>query len=135
MLLTSADTAAQGVPTFDVAGATGEFIEANPDFLETWTRAQDWAVQQLLDSPDDASVGLAVQLGITPEQAHTQAEGLQFLRASEQASSEYLGGGLAEDLQANAEFLLSQGEITGVSDPEVYRDGVYVDAAKAVAGP
>ncbi|BBZ02108.1 glycine/betaine ABC transporter substrate-binding protein [Mycolicibacterium chitae] len=135
VLLTSADTAAQGVPTFDVAGATGEFIEANPEFLETWTRAQDWAVQQLLDSPDEASVGLAVQLGITPEQARTQAEGLQFLRASEQASTEYLGGGLAEDLQANAEFLLSQGEVTGVSAPEVYRDGVYVDAAKAVAEP
>lgn len=134
VLLTSADTAAQGVPTFDLAGATRDFIQANPEFLDTWTRAQDWAVQQLREKPDDASVALAVQLGIPPEQARKQMDGLQFLRASEQASTNYLGGDFAGNLQSTAEFLKTQGEITEVSAPEVYRNGVYVDAVKKVAG-
>lgn len=135
VLITSADTAAQGVPTFDLAGANREFIQANPEFVEAWTRAQDWAVQQLLERPDEASVALAVQLGISPEQARTQMDGLRFLRASEQASTAYLGGDFAGNLQSTAEFLKTQGEITEVSSPEAYRDGVYVDAVRKVAGP
>lgn len=133
VLLTSADTAAEGVPTFDLAGATRDFIESNPEFMETWTRAQDWAVEQLRTDPQEASVALAVQLGITPDEATQQLEGLEFLRASDQASPEYLGGAMATNLQSTAEFLLSQGEITEVSAPETYSNGVYVDAVNAVA--
>ncbi|NLE78478.1 MAG: ABC transporter substrate-binding protein [Rhodococcus sp.] len=133
VLLTSADTAAAGVPTFDLAGATRTFVEANPEFIEAWTRAQDWAVEQLLTDPDEASVALAVQLGISPDAVRPQLDGLTFLRATDQASAEYLGGGLADNLLSNAEFLLSQGEITAVSAPEVYRNGVFADAARTVA--
>ncbi|WP_407444648.1 ABC transporter substrate-binding protein [Rhodococcus sp. (in: high G+C Gram-positive bacteria)] len=133
VLLTSADTAADGVPTFDLAGATRSFVDANPEFVEMWTRAQDWAVEQLLTDPDGASVALAAQLGITPEAARAQIDGLEFLRAGDQASDEYLGAHFAGTLQSTAEFLLSQGEITEVNTPEAYRDGVYLDAAQAVA--
>ena len=132
VLLTSADTAADGVPTFDLAGATRTFVEQNPEFVEVWTRAQDWAVEQLLTDPAEASVALAVQLGISPEDALAQTQGLEYLRAADQASAEYLGGAFAENLQSTAEFLRNQGEITEVSAPEVYRDGVYAGAVTAV---
>ncbi|MBH0118817.1 ABC transporter substrate-binding protein [Rhodococcus sp. HM1] len=135
VLLTSADTAAAGVPTFDLAGATRAFVDANPEFVAVWTRAQDWAVEQLLTNPDEASVALAVQLGISPEEVRPQLDGLTYLRASDQASDEYLGAAFADNLLSTAQFLLEQGQITAVSDPEVYRNGIYVDAARKVAQP
>ncbi|MFD4367748.1 ABC transporter substrate-binding protein [Rhodococcus sp. NPDC058521] len=133
VLTTSRETADAGVPTFDLAGATSSFIAENPEFVKVWTRAQDWAVEQLQTDPDEAAVALAVQLGISPDQVRPQLDGLEYLRAQQQASPDYLGGKLANNLQSTAQFLLGQGEIKAVSPPEAYQAGVYVDAAAEAA--
>lgn len=134
VILSAADTAEAGAPTFDLAGATREFIESNPDFMETWTAVQDQAVQMILDEPDAAAESIAVQLGITPEEVLDQIGGYTFLTAAEQAGEDYFGGQLAQDLINTADFLVTQEEIDEVNTVEAYRAAIFSDAISKVAG-
>lgn len=128
-LISSADTAEAGRPTFDVGTVDRTFAAENEDFLTQWATAQDYAVQLIQDSPAEAAESVAVVLGIEPAQAEAQFAGLQFLRASEQAGPDYLGGTFADDLLTTASFLLDQGEIDAVGDAAQYAE--HVDAGPA----
>ncbi|MGV9411060.1 taurine ABC transporter substrate-binding protein [Nocardia sp. NPDC003693] len=130
---TAADTAKAGKPTFDLAGARGEFVAANPKFLAVWTAAQNWAVQQITQDPQGAATHIAAQLGISVDEVRKQLGGYVFLDAAAQAGKPYLGGQLGADLQGSAQFLLSQGEIQGLAAPEKYTAAVYADAAAGVS--
>lgn len=132
MLISSEDTAEAGTATYDLAAATREFTEANAEFIAMWTQLQDLAVQQIHDDPDRASVALAAQLGISPDEAVTQLEGYVYLRAAEQAEADYFGGGLAEDLIATGDFLVDQQEIDEAASADHYTDAVYADAINSV---
>lgn len=133
VILTSEDTAEAGKPTFDLAIADAQFVEDNADFLELWARAQDWAVQQLLEDVDFAAESIAVEAGISVDEAKAQLEGLVFLRAEEQIGPDFLGGKLGDDLFQTAEFLLAQDEIGAISEASVYSDGVNPAPAEAAA--
>ncbi|MBF6170891.1 taurine ABC transporter substrate-binding protein [Nocardia blacklockiae] len=132
VVTSAAQTAAAGRPTYDLEGARGEFVAANPKFVEVWTAAQNWAVGRIATDRTLAATHLAAQLGISVDAARTQLAGYGYLDARTQASPEYLGGRLGNDLRGTAEFLLSQGEIQGVSAPEAYTGAVYPAAAAAV---
>jgi len=134
IILSAADTAEAGAPTFDLAGATREFIEANPEFMETWTAVQDQAVQMIQDDPDAAAESIAVQLGITPQEVLDQIGGYTFLTAAEQAGEDYFGGQLAQDLINTADFLVTQEEIDEVNTVEAYEAAIFSDAITKVAG-
>jgi taurine transport system substrate-binding protein len=131
ILVSSADTAKAGKPTYDLGAATTSFIDANPAFMAAWAKAQNAAVGQIADKPDDASVSIGAVMGISPDDVKKQFAGYQYLPAKEQASPDYLGGKLAKDLQDTAGFLLKQGGITAVSPPEAYVAGVDVKPAEA----
>lgn len=133
IVLSSADTAAAGTPTYDMAAATTAFIEANPEFMVTWTALQDEAVRVIAEEPDRAAEAIGAQLGIDPAEAAVQLEGYVYLRAAEQAGQEYFGGKLAQDLALTADFLLAQQEIAEVAPAEVYEQAVYTDALDQVA--
>ena len=128
IILSAADTAEAGAPTFDLAGATTEFVEANPEFMQVWTAAQDAAVQMIKDDPDAAAESISVQLGITPEEVIAQMEGYTYLDASEQAGEDYFGGTLAQDLINTADFLVDQQEIDEVNTKEAYEAAIYSEA-------
>jgi taurine transport system substrate-binding protein len=132
-LLSSEDTAAQGTPTFDLAAATRDFIEANPEFMTVWTAVQDHAVQQIRDEPDAAAESIAVQLGTDPAVVATQLEGYLFPTAEEQAGEEYFGDGLAQALIATADFLATQDEIDEVAPEQTYVDAVHGTSIDEVA--
>jgi len=132
-LITSADLAEQGKTTYDLAVVTDEFAEEYPDAVETWVAQQDRAVALIQDDPDAAAELVATELNITPEEAADQLGDLVFLRASEQVGDEYLGGGLAENLFAAAEFNQSLGEIDSVLEESGYSDAVDSTFAEAVA--
>jgi taurine transport system substrate-binding protein len=132
-VLSSADTAEAGKPTYDLGAATTEFVEANPEFMRVWAKAQDAAVTMIRDEPQEAAVSVAATLGISPEDVQKQFAGYQFLGAEEQAAPEFLGGKMAEDLQATAGFLLQQGGIEAVSPPATYVAGVDAEPAKSAA--
>lgn len=132
LVLSAADTAEEGAPTFDLAGATTAFVEDNPEFMTMWTRLQSEAVTMIKDDPDAAAESIAVQLGITPEEVTPQLEGYTYLDASEQAE-QYFEGTLGENLASTAEFLVTQDEIDEAKDASAYADAVYTDAVTAVA--
>lgn len=133
MIMSSEDTAEVGTATYDLAAATREFIDTNQEFMLIWTQLQDLAIQQIHDQPDRAAENIAAQLGISPEDAATQMEGYVYLRASEQAGTDYFGGGLGDDLIVTGDFLVDQGEIPEAASPEHYADAVYSDAINAAA--
>ncbi len=128
-LLSSADTAEAGRPTFDVGTVDRAWAADNEDFLTMWAKVQDHAIGLIQDDPAAAADSVAVALGIDPEAAEAQFAGLGFLPAEEQASADYLGGKLARDLRTTAEFLFEQGEIDAVGPQSQYDE--HVDAGPA----
>ncbi|RDH78983.1 glycine/betaine ABC transporter substrate-binding protein [Mycolicibacterium moriokaense] len=131
-VFSSADTAKAGNPTFDLAIATTDFVDKNPKFMQQWAKAQDWAVTMIHDDPAKASESMAIRMGISPDQAGGQLKGYEYLAASDQASEEWLRGGLGDNLDGTAKFLLSQGSIAAVSSPEVYAKAVDAGPAGTV---
>lgn len=133
VILTSEDTAEAGKPTFDLAIASTSYVEDNPEVLEAWARAQDYAVQQILDDPEKAAESIAVEVGVSTDEALAQLEGFVYLRAEDQVGPDYLGGKLGTDLLATAQFLLTQDGIESVAAESVYADGVNPGPAQAAA--
>jgi taurine transport system substrate-binding protein len=134
ILVTSADLAAEGQTTYDLAVVSNEFAEAYPDAVQTWVDAQDRAVQLLQDDPDAAAEAIGAELNLEPDEVLPQLEGLIFLSASEQAADEYLGGGLAQNLYDSGQFNLDQGEIEELAPIEDYEAGVVDTWVAAVGG-
>ena len=133
-ILSSADTAEAGRPTFDVGTASRAFIEQNPEFLAQWAKAQDWAVKLIQDDPEKAAESVAVVLGIDPADAEKQFAGLTYLTAEQQASKDYLGGQFAKDLFNTAGFLLEQGGIGAVGTQADYEKHIDAGPAASVSG-
>ncbi|MFC6152568.1 ABC transporter substrate-binding protein [Nocardioides yefusunii] len=133
-ILSSADTAEAGRPTFDVGTVSTEFLAANTAFVNAWAKVQDHAVSVIKDDPAKAAESVAVVLGITPEDAEKQFAGLKYLTASEQAGKDYLGGNFADDLFTTATFLATQPDgIKAVGTAEEYAAHVAAGPAAAVA--
>ncbi|WP_278260662.1 glycine betaine ABC transporter substrate-binding protein [Nocardia sp. AG03] len=133
VITSSAETAAAGAPTYDVAIADTKFLADNAAFAIAWAKVQNYAVEQLRTQQADAAVSIGAQLGIAPDQVVPQLAGYQYLPASEQAGPRYLGGGFAADLTGTARFLLSQGGVTAVGSEQQYRDGIAVAPAAGAA--
>lgn len=133
VILTSEDTADAGKPTYDLAIADTTFVAENPDVLETWAKAQDYAVKQITDDPDKAAESVAIEVGVSTKEAKALFEGYVYLTAKEQATADWLGGKLGQDLFATAEFLLTQDGIAAVADASVYAAGVDAGPAEAAA--
>lgn len=119
-VMSSADTATAGAPTFDLAAGTREFVEANPDFMRMWTTLQQRATTMINEQPDDAAASLAVQLGISTQEARRQLAGYSYPTASEQMGEPYFGGQLPTVLQQTATFLKGQQSIDAVAPASRY---------------
>jgi len=130
VLLSSADTAENGRPTFDLSVATSDFIENNGDFMRVWTQLQSKAAEILNNSPLDAADSVALQLGISPAEAAKQIEGYEYLPANLQAENKYFGGGLEKVLQENAIFLEKQGIVESHGGSDRYTNSTWPNAIK-----
>ncbi|MGQ1797457.1 taurine ABC transporter substrate-binding protein [Kocuria oceani] len=133
VILTSAETAEAGQPTFDMGAAKDDFVEQNPEFMRMWTATQDSAARRLAAGDDAAIESLAVQLGLSPDIVRKQTEGLTYLSAQEQAE-QYFDGTLGRVLADTAEFLVDAREIDTTAPAEVYRQMPYAEAIEEVAG-
>ncbi|MEC3917764.1 taurine ABC transporter substrate-binding protein [Nocardia sp. CDC160] len=133
VVTTAADTAKAGKPTYDLEGARSEFVSANPKFLEVWTAAQNWAVNQINTAPDAAATRISAQLGVPVTEVRKQLGEYGYLDAATQAGPAYLGKQLGADLKSSADFLLRQGEIQALAAPDAYTAAVYPDAATKVS--
>ena len=123
VVLSSADTAEAGKPTYDLGTASNKFMKSNPEFMEQWANAQDYAVELIDEDPQKAAESIAVELGVSPDEALKLFEGYSYLRADEQAAEDALGGKMAEDLLTTGKFLVAQGGIDAASPPEAYAAG------------
>jgi taurine transport system substrate-binding protein len=133
VLIDSAQLSEKGATTYDLAVVTDEFAEQYPDVVDIWAEAQNRAVTLIKENPSEAASIIATELNITPEEAEAQLGDLIFLDASEQVGPDYLGGGLAENLIAAAEFNKEQGQIDEVQPDSVYQDAVVTRFAESAA--
>lgn len=132
LLLTAAETAEAGRATYDLAAGTSDFVDANPEFMKVWTGVQDAASRMIQDDVGTAAESIAVELGVSVDEAKTQVEGYAYPTASEQLGDDYFGGGLGETLLSTANFLVDQGEVDGIGDEQRYKDAPYTDALESV---
>ena len=133
VILSSADTAEAGKPTYDLGAASNSFVKENPEFMVQWAKAQDHAVDMITNDPDAAAESVAVELGVSPGEVQELFDGYTYLTASEQASDDYLGGKMAQDLLNTAKFLVEQGGIDTASPAAAYAAGVDPTPAEQAA--
>ncbi|MFM8856260.1 MAG: ABC transporter substrate-binding protein, partial [Actinomycetota bacterium] len=131
VLTDSKQLSAKGKTTYDLAIVTNEFAEKYPSVVQTFIDVNNEAVRQLAEELDKAAESNAAELNITAEEAKTQLAGLVFLDAATQAGADYLGGGLATNLYAAAQFNKAQGKIPDVQAEDVYEAAVVTTFAAA----
>lgn len=134
-IITSSKESAQGgAPTYDLATFTSDFVKNNPEFLTVWARAQNAAALEIKNEPEKAAASMSPLLGLEPAMIVQQMKGYSYPLAQQQASPELLGGNLGTVLVDTANFLLENREIQAVSQPDVYKQAPYPEAARAVEG-
>lgn len=133
ILTDSADVAASGKTTYDLAVVSTGFATDHPEAVQEWVAQQSRAVELYRSDPDAWAKAVGAELSLDPAEVLGQAAGLIFLTATEQAGPEYLGGGLGTNLVATASFNLEAKSIDAVLDSSAYLSAVYTDAVDAVA--
>ena len=124
ILGSAADTTAAGKPTYDLANGVKAWTDANVPFMNMWAKAQNYAVNLINTDPTAAATSISAELAVPPADVEKMFKGFKYLPAADQASPAWLGGKLAEDFYATAEFLLTQGGIDAVNTPEAYAAGI-----------
>lgn len=122
LLLTSGQLAQWGTPTFDGFVGNPDFIADNPEFMRAFVEVladynadynsnkEDWTENS------DPVKQIAETTGASEEDVPGVLGGIGFLDLEDQASKQWLNGGVAEALKATAEFLESQDKIDNISD-------------------
>ncbi|MFF1920924.1 ABC transporter substrate-binding protein [Streptomyces sp. NPDC058221] len=140
VLISSRELAASGNPTLDLGVAATAFIKAHPDVLPAWRKAQAQALDLIHDDPTAASTAVGRQLGISSGEAAAQIKQGIFLKPADQADAKWLGtpgkvGGLADNLQSSARFLVDQKQIDTAPDLDTLRKSVYVEGLTDAVSP
>ena len=102
--------------------------------MTLWASLQDRAVKLYGSDQDAFATAVGSELNLSVDEVTPQLEDLVFLTASEQIGTDYLGGGLATNLYASAQFNQELGKIDEVKPESAYQDAVNATYAEAVAG-
>ncbi|MDR1264086.1 MAG: ABC transporter substrate-binding protein [Propionibacteriaceae bacterium] len=132
LLVSSAEMAAKGKTTYDLAVVSEAFATRYPAAVQLWVDQQNIAVEQILAGDPKAYQSIAAEASITAEDAEEQMRGLIYVNAADQASDQYLGQGVADNIYAAAQFNLGLGQITSLLDRSAY-DQAVVSAYAAAA--
>lgn len=116
ILLTSKELALRGFPTADLFVARKDFAEKYPNIVSGVVNDLNRAAELYRSDPVKASSAVGKGLGISPEKALKQMEGMIFLTAAEQKAGLYIGKlqwefGLYTLLKDAADFLEEEGAI------------------------
>jgi taurine transport system substrate-binding protein len=131
VLITSEDLAKKGKTTYDLAIVTTKFAQQYPGAVQTWLDQQNAAVKEIRSDPAKAADSVAAELNISAADAKDQLSQLIFLDASQQVGTDYLGGGLADNLYAAAVFNKNLGKIDSVKDKSAYQAAIVTTFAAA----
>lgn len=134
-VITGSDKMAeQGIVTGDLIVARNTFAEENPELVTRFLQAVLKANDVYFNDKETAYQDIADVLGISVEDAESQAGQFTWLTAEEQLSDEYLGGGMADTLKNTADFLVEQKSITSAPDLDTFKAAIntsYLEAAAA----
>jgi len=133
VLITSEDLAKKGKTTYDLAVVANSFADKYPEAVTTWAAQQNKAVEEIKNDPDKAAADVAAELNIPAADAKAQIADLIFLDATEQIGPDYLGGGLAKNLYAAAQFNKELGQIPSVKPEADYAAAVKKEYAAGAA--
>ena len=116
LLLTSRQLAERGFPTADLCVVRKEFATTYPSVVVGYLKSLDRAVRLYRSAPEKAASAVARQLGVSPDEAAREMQGLILLTGEEQLSGKYVGEmnlnfGLYTLLKNTADFLEQAGEI------------------------
>jgi taurine transport system substrate-binding protein len=137
VLVSSADVAKWGSPTFDAWIVRKEFAEKNPEAVTAFVKVTGAAYAEYLKDPKAwlAAPGnvdkVAKLVGSKPEDVPVVLAGYRFPTLGEQASETFLGGGTTKAIADAAVFLKEQKKVEAVL-PD-YSPYVTADFAKAAA--
>jgi taurine transport system substrate-binding protein len=134
VLVSSADLAKEGKTTYDLAVVTKDFAGKYPDAVQTWVAQQDRAVKLYRSDPDAVATAVGAELNVSADEVLPQLKDLIFLTAAEQTGPDYLGGGLAKNLFAAAQFNKELAQIPKVQPEASYAAAVNATYASAVGG-
>jgi taurine transport system substrate-binding protein len=141
VLLSAADVAKQGAPTFDAIIVNKAWAEKNKDFLKVYVReiakadAAYRANKAKWTKDSEEAKQIAKIVGAKPEDVPNILADYRFPTAQEQASNTWLGGGansgVAKAMANTAAFLKEQGRITDIpKDFGKFVNPEYAAAAK-----
>jgi taurine transport system substrate-binding protein len=120
VLVSSADVAKWGAPTFDAWIVRKEFAEKNPEAVKAFVKVTGDAYAEYLKDP---KVWLAVPgniekvaalVGSKPEDVPVVLAGYRFPTLAEQASETFLGGGTVKAIADASVFLKEQKKVDAV---------------------
>ena len=116
ILLSSKELALRGFPTADLFVARKDFAEKYPSVVYEVVKDLSRAADLCRSDPAKASAAVAKGLGISPEKALQEMEGMIFLTAAEQKVGRYIGKlqwefGLYTLLKDSADFLEEEGAL------------------------
>jgi len=116
VLVGSDQVAGWGAPTYDAWVVRREFARASPALVGAFVRATLDAARQWRQHRSDAAAMRAVSAltGVPADAVAAMMARNDYPDAAAQAGPALLGGGLARDLAATANFLASQGKVDRV---------------------
>lgn len=141
VILSSADVAKQGAPTFDALMVNKAWADQNKEFLKAFVKeiakadaAYKANVAKFTATSDEVKA-IAKIVGAKPEDVPAVLKDYAFPTPAEQASDKWLGGGanggVAKAMANTAAFLKEQGRITDVpKDFGKFVNPEYAAAAK-----
>jgi taurine transport system substrate-binding protein len=132
VLITSRQLATAGKPTLDLGVVSTAFIQAHPDAVAAWRKAESQALDVIASDPATAATAVGAELNLSPADARHQLSQGVFLKPADISSPEWLGtpgsvGKIADNLVAASEFLKDQQKIDAVPSLDAVRKAVYVE--------
>ena len=120
ILISSADVAKWGAPTFDAWIVRNDFVSSSADFVTAFTRVTGEAYAAYRADPkawgekSAQAEKIAKITGAKPEEVPGLLAGYTLPSAQEQASADLLGGGTVKAIAATAAFLKDQKKVDKV---------------------
>ncbi|NJP23112.1 ABC transporter substrate-binding protein [Microbispora hainanensis] len=139
-IISSRELATAGKPTLDLGVVSTAFVQAHPDVVDAWRKAEARALDLIADDPDAAAQAVGAELNIGKDAAKEQLSQGVFLRPADLSSPEWLGtpdkvGGLAQNLVSAAQFLKDQQKIDAVPDLATVERAIYTKGLPDVLAP
>ena len=134
VVITGSDKLAeQGIVTGDLVVARNDFAKDHPELVTKFLQALLQANDIYFNQPETAYADVASVLGISQQDAKSQASQFTWLNAEQQLSEEYLGDGMAKTLKDTADFLVEQKSIASAPDLQTFQNAIdtsYLEKAK-----